>query len=170
MSTHLNRVSPGDLVDFRGPVGRFKYQPNLYRSIGMVAGGTGLTPCLQVIRSVLDGSQPGDATTFVLYFQNRTEKDILLKVELDALVQKHKERLVVEYFLSNPSSSDWGNQSGWGKSVHNEHRGYISMAHIEKVAPQKCDLVAVCGPSEFNRAMKDMILAVGHVKENIFVW
>ena len=38
-------------VEVRGPVGRFKYTKNAYKKMGFVAGGTGLTPCLQVKQS-----------------------------------------------------------------------------------------------------------------------
>lgn len=32
----------------RGPKGNFNYTPNMCREIGMIAGGTGITPMLQV--------------------------------------------------------------------------------------------------------------------------
>ena len=48
MSSHIGQLRVGDMLEFRGPVGRFKYAPNQYKRIGLIAGGTGLTPCLQV--------------------------------------------------------------------------------------------------------------------------
>ena len=50
MSSHIGQLRVGDMLEFRGPVGRFKYAPNQYKRIGLIAGGTGLTPCLQVRR------------------------------------------------------------------------------------------------------------------------
>lgn len=38
----------GDTINARGPKGQFNYSANLCREIGMIAGGTGLTPMLQV--------------------------------------------------------------------------------------------------------------------------
>lgn len=35
-------------MDFKGPLAKYPYKPNCKRSIGMVAGGTGITPMLQV--------------------------------------------------------------------------------------------------------------------------
>lgn len=49
------RPKVGQSLDVRGPVGRFKYAKNAYRHIGLVAGGTGITPCLQLVRCVLEG-------------------------------------------------------------------------------------------------------------------
>lgn len=48
--------------------------------IGCIAGGTGITPCYQVIQSVLDNKD--DKSQLSLIFGNRTTKDILLKEEL----------------------------------------------------------------------------------------
>lgn len=38
----------GDKIGVRGPKGAFIYTPNMAKEIGMVAGGTGITPMLQV--------------------------------------------------------------------------------------------------------------------------
>lgn len=44
----------GDFVEMSGPRGNFAYVPNTYKCIGMIAGGTGLTPMLQVFSSYFD--------------------------------------------------------------------------------------------------------------------
>ena len=51
LSPYLHALKPGDMLEVRGPVGRFKYTKNAYKKMGFVAGGTGLTPCLQVKQS-----------------------------------------------------------------------------------------------------------------------
>jgi|EP01044_Picomonas_judraskeda_P000432 ferredoxin-NADP reductase len=43
----------GDTMDFRGPVTTLNYEPNAARCLGMIAGGTGITPMYQIIRTVL---------------------------------------------------------------------------------------------------------------------
>lgn len=149
----------------RGPVGRFKYAPNIYKTIGLLAGGTGLTPCLQVIRSVLEG--PGaaqDHTNFVLFFQNRKEEDILLHAELVQLVKTYPERLSLVFYLSNPSSKKWGSQV-------DEKRGYISAEDVaQQMSPSSCQLVCICGPSGFNDAMKKLAEEAGHNESSIYIW
>jgi NAD(P)H-flavin reductase len=47
------RMKIGDTMDFRGPVTTLNYEPNAARCLGMVAGGTGITPMYQIIRTVL---------------------------------------------------------------------------------------------------------------------
>jgi len=38
----------GDTLAFKGPLPKYKYAPNIKKEIGMIAGGTGITPMLQV--------------------------------------------------------------------------------------------------------------------------
>lgn len=165
LSPYLHSLAVGDKVDIRGPVGRFKYQKNMYPRMGLIAGGTGLTPCLQVIRCILSADYVDDNTTFVLLYQNRTEADILLRSELDALMTAYPARLQIIYFLSNASTTTYGHKS-------NERRGYICLDALnEFMNIRSCPFVGLCGPSGFNDAMKGMLKKVGHTgEESVYVW
>ncbi|KAK3265765.1 hypothetical protein CYMTET_25580 [Cymbomonas tetramitiformis] len=165
MSTHLCGLKVGDTLEVRGPIGRFKYAPNMYKTIGLIAGGTGITPCLQVIRCVLDGEcQDGDETKFVLFYQNRKEEDILLKPVLDDLQLAYPSRLQIQYFLSNPTNDAWG-------QGENEQRGYIQQSFVDcHMATETCQLVCLCGPSGFNTAMTELVVKTGHGDDALYVW
>lgn len=165
LSPFLHSLKVGQEVEVRGPVGRFKYAKNAHKRIGLIAGGTGLTPCLQVIRTILECPEYKDDTThFVLFFQNRTEDDILLQDDLTALAHKHAHRLQVLFFLSNPSSEHYGRHQ-------HERRGYICGEMMAKhLAVQHCPLVGLCGPSGFNDFAKGKLKEVGHDDSTIFVW
>jgi len=81
----------------KGPKGHLEYKgrgnftinqkrvvtPYKKRKIGMVAGGTGITPILQVIRAIQ--KDPSDKTELWLIYANQTEDDILLRKELEAV-------------------------------------------------------------------------------------
>lgn len=146
MSPHLHSLVAGNSLEVRGPVGRFKYIKNSHKHMGLIAGGTGLTPCLQVIRCILEGPEgEGDDTRFTLLFQNRTYDDILLKEELDSLATKYSTRFSVNYFLSNSSDTNWGNGSN-----KTEHKGYINHDTMkELIGSELCQFVGVCGPGGF---------------------
>lgn len=77
------------------------YTPNMVRRFGMIAGGTGITPMLQIVRAILRGRKSGDRTQVDLIFANVDEKDILLREDLDGLVRED-EGLRVFYVLNNP--------------------------------------------------------------------
>jgi len=74
----------------------------------MVAGGSGITPVISILKSVLI-NEPGSKVTLV--YCNRTENQIIFKNELDQLEEKHEGRLKVIHNLSNPSS-EWQGLKG----------------------------------------------------------
>jgi len=99
-SNWFHSLKPGDTMDFRGPVTTLEYAPNIVRCLGMVAGGTGITPMYQIIRTVL--RNPEDRTQLRLLYASRTEQDILLREELDQLAADHPDRLIVQYVVEKP--------------------------------------------------------------------
>ena len=60
LSRVLTSVQPGDQVEMKGPWVKLEYKPNMKKAIGMIAGGSGVTPMFQVIRKVLEN--PRDNT------------------------------------------------------------------------------------------------------------
>ena len=70
-------------------------QPSLvsYKKINMIAGGTGITPMLQLIRAAL--KNPEDTTQMALLFCNQTEEDILLREELEEAAAGAPDRLKI---------------------------------------------------------------------------
>ena len=102
VSSYLHSLNVGDQIEVKGPFRKFKYEPNQYNKIGMIAGGTGITPMLQVIHEILEN--PEDQTEISLIFANSSfflslsyllllslffkkddEGDILMRDELDKL-------------------------------------------------------------------------------------
>jgi cytochrome-b5 reductase len=167
MSNFLFNAKVGQRVDVRGPVGRFKYVPNTHAHIGLIAGGTGLTPCLQLIRNVLECPEyADDRTSFTLFFQNRYEEDVLMYEELLALAKQHPLRFELLFFLSNTDA----NSTTYGLAP-NELRGPINKTLLsQKMHKEKCSLVCICGPSGFNDAMKKLLAHAGHDDDSVFVW
>jgi cytochrome-b5 reductase len=49
MSQYIDHMQPGDFLQVKGPKGQFDYKPNMVKEMGMIAGGTGITPMLQVL-------------------------------------------------------------------------------------------------------------------------
>jgi cytochrome-b5 reductase len=91
----------GQSIKVRGPKGAMVYTPNMVRHFGMIAGGTGITPMLQIIRAVIRGRAAGDKTEIDLIFANVNPDDILLREDLDQLARDDK-GFRVHYVLNNP--------------------------------------------------------------------
>ena len=121
ISRHVSLLKIGDKVKIRGPKGKFVYTPDLSRELGMIAGGTGITPMLQIIRAAL--KNPADKTKLSLIYANVNPEDILLKAELDELASAHPARFTVFYVLNNPPA-------GWTGGS-----GFVSKDQIEKHLP-----------------------------------
>lgn len=101
ISKHFASLAIGQTIRIRGPKGAFVYTPNMVRHFGMIAGGTGITPMLQVVRAIVRGRAAGDRTEVDLIFANVTKQDILLKEDLDALAAEDK-GFRVHYVLDRP--------------------------------------------------------------------
>jgi len=108
MSKHFTTLKQGDVIELKGPLPKLPYLPNMKKSIGMIAGGTGITPCLQVIKAVLNN--PEDKTQVVLLYGNTSEPDMLLRHELEYL-QSQNPNFRVHHVISKPTSA-WRGLSG----------------------------------------------------------
>ncbi|ERN04504.1 NADH-cytochrome b5 reductase-like protein isoform X1 [Amborella trichopoda] len=133
MSQYLASLKPGDVVEVKGPIEKLRYHPNMKKRIGMIAGGTGITPMLQVIEAIL--KNPDDNTQISLLYANISPDDILLKEKLDMLSANHP-NLKIFYTVDKPSQN-------WRGGA-----GYISNDMIIKGLPVPSDdtLILVCGP------------------------
>ena len=146
-SQYLSSLKIGDKARFRGPKGRFLYRPNMAKKVGMIAGGTGITPILQVVKAVL--RNPVDKTKMSLIFGNLSKEDILLYEELKELASKHPKQFKVHFVLNNPPEGE-----KWDGSV-----GYITADIIKAHCPASADnsKVLMCGPPPMMAAMTKIL-------------
>ena len=153
MSQYLESKQVGDTIEMAGPFGLIEYfgkgKFNIRRKerqvshVGMIAGGTGITPMLQIIAAIL--KDPQDKTRISLIYANTTYNDILLRDVLDELQVLHPDRFKVWYTLSvQPSPEELEEEEGrWKYDI-----GYVSEDMIRKhlEPPQKDGLCLLCGP------------------------
>jgi len=134
MSKHIGNLKPGDTLDFKGPFSKIPYKANMKKNIGMIAGGTGITPMYQVLNEIL--KNPKDKTEVHLLFGNLSEPDVILKSELDKLALRHQ-NFHVHYVIDKATTKTWKHDVG-----------YITDDLINKYLPGPSDdnLIMVCGP------------------------
>jgi NAD(P)H-flavin reductase len=151
MTQHLESLDIGDCIEVKGPIGSFIYfgqgqyqvkngitvSLRSCRHIGMIAGGSGITPVYQIIKSVLHDKN--DPTELSLIYANRTENDILLRKELDELARNEKGRFRVYYTVNGIFKNEWSYGIG---HVTEE------MIKEQLPAPEKDSktIVLMCGP------------------------
>ncbi|KAJ1979900.1 hypothetical protein H4R35_001339 [Dimargaris xerosporica] len=100
----LHRIPVGGTAELRGPYMQWPYDANRWSALGMVAGGTGVTPMLQLIHQVL--ADPHDHTQLSLVLANRTEQDIPLLPQLEALQRQYPEQLSIQLTIDGWSQPD----------------------------------------------------------------
>uniref|UniRef100_A0A4W4FY43 NADH-cytochrome b5 reductase n=1 Tax=Electrophorus electricus TaxID=8005 RepID=A0A4W4FY43_ELEEL len=175
MSQYLNDMKIGDTIDVRGPNGLLVYNGNgqfairpdkksdakvrQFKRVGMIAGGTGVTPMLQLIRSIT--ADPADSTECALIFANQTEKDILLRHELEEVLKSHSDQVKLWYTLDKTPQ-------GWKYST-----GFIDAAMIKDHLPPPANdvLIVMCGPPPMIQyACQPNLTKLGYKPENTFVY
>ncbi|KAK2527288.1 hypothetical protein Q9966_010379 [Columba livia] len=151
---------PNGLLVYKG-AGTFLIKPQkkaeaekkFAKHLGMIAGGTGktshhmeslekrdgfmdvgITPMLQLIRHITN--DPKDSTKCYLLFANQTEKDILLRAELEDIAKRHPDQFTLWYTLDRPPQ-DWKYSSGFITAD-------MIKAHLP--SPGSETLILMCGP------------------------
>lgn len=120
MTQYMESLKIGDTIDVRGPSGRLQYlgggrfsikklrkDPPVVvnaKRVGLIAGGVGITPILQLVRHIT--KDPSDDTQLSLLFANQTEDDILVRKELEEVVDKYPEQFKLWYTLDKPSAGN----------------------------------------------------------------
>lgn len=142
MSTHMHDMVPGQRLDFKGPLPKYKWTENKHDHIALIAGGTGITPMYQLCRAIFNNAN--DKTKVTLVFGNVSEQDILLRRELADLENTYPQRFRAFYVLDK-GPKDWPGTSG-----------YINKDLLKTVLPEPKEQnikVFVCGPPGLMKAI-----------------
>lgn len=154
----MAELQKGQTVMFRGPFGSCKYRPNMTKCLALVAGGSGITPLLQVITEII--TNPEDETQISLLYANETERDILLKSEIDEIASKYP-GFSVHYTLTFPPDK-------WDGSV-----GHITREMLADNLPLPADSLEqsqlmVCGPPALTNMVEQFANEAGWRRDAVF--
>ncbi|NWQ82127.1 NB5R3 reductase, partial [Columbina picui] len=161
MSQYLDSLKIGDTIDFRGPngllcfpspslsvfSGEFAIRPEKkaepvtkkVKYVGMIAGGTGITPMLQIIRAII--KDKNDPTICQLLFANQLSSKCQQMPHSDALLQQNP--------LKGPASAFWCWLEWLQQLVCWEYsQGFVNQEMIRDHLPPPQDdvLILMCGP------------------------
>ena len=100
-SRFVNEVLvPGGRLDVAAPQGRFTAEIGASRHYAFFAAGSGITPVVSIVRSLLAAHPQACAT---LFFGNRTMSSIMFRSALEELKDRHLDRFSVFHVLSRES-------------------------------------------------------------------
>uniref|UniRef100_A0A3P8SI11 NADH-cytochrome b5 reductase n=1 Tax=Amphiprion percula TaxID=161767 RepID=A0A3P8SI11_AMPPE len=166
-NSHPSFPEGGKMSQYLDRKGQFSIRPDKksepkkkkFRHVAMIAGGTGITPMLQLIRRIT--SDPSDDTKCSLIFANQTEKDILLREELDEVKKNHPDQVKVWFTLDKPPQ-DWKFGSGFVT---------LDMIKNHLPAPSGDVLLVLCGPPPMiQNACLPNLDKLRHRAQNIFTY
>ncbi|XP_071952471.1 NADH-cytochrome b5 reductase-like isoform X2 [Antedon mediterranea] len=103
MSQYIKQWEVGQVMEWCGPYGNFKYSHNQYSHLVLLAAGTGLAPMLQVMQHVVSNDE--DDTVIQLIYACRNYQDLLMKPLLDELSSYWNINIL--YVIRKKRRSNW---------------------------------------------------------------
>jgi len=145
----------GDTFSISGPSGNFVYSSiRDTKDIIAIAGGSGITPIMAMLYQCVNFQKPANIT---LLYGAKTEKDLILKREIDELVKKN-DNLKVIYILSEETRNDY------------EH-GFINKEHFMNLDIENKSIF-VCGPrsmyDSLNTIFKDLDIPNKYIRHEAY--
>lgn len=162
-STFANeQLSVGDALEVMTPMGNF-HADDLGASDGRhyvaFAAGSGITPILSILKTVLE-KEP--RSYFTLFYGNRTVESIIFREVIEGLKNLYLGRLSVHYILSGEFN---GSELFTGRITAEKCRVFFDkLIDITTV-----DHFFVCGPQEMNEAVRNLLLENGVERSKIHV-
>jgi ring-1,2-phenylacetyl-CoA epoxidase subunit PaaE len=162
-STFANdQLQAGTALEVMPPEGRFTASPPFAGHLAFFAAGSGITPVLSIIRSLLAATSDSRAT---LIYGNRTTSSIMFRTELEELKDTHLGRLSVLHVLSRESQDI---------DILNGHIDGDKVARLARsvVRPTETDAYYLCGPFGMVEAGRAALVAAGveptRIKSELF--
>ena len=150
-------LRPGDLLDVMEPQGRFGAAlARRPRHVLAVAGGSGITPILSILKSLLAGDPKAQAT---LLYGNRSAASTMFKEELEDLKNRHLTRLSLHPVFSREVVDSPLNA---GRLDAAKVASFLRLAG-------PVDEAFVCGPHAMNDEVEAALLAAGVPPERLHV-
>ena len=156
MTQYLEKLPAGEFMKIEGPKGKLSYlgHGNFYiskkyhikKNIGMVAGGSGITPSFQIIQAVVKNR---DSIKLHLLYGNKSEKDIIIREELEQLHEDYPDHFELTYIIDKAEHPDtWKYETG-----------YITEEILKKYMPEEGEdtLIVTCGPPIMNELVKKFL-------------
>ena len=154
-------LKPGDSIQVMAPQGRFfvPIEGESARHHVGIAGGSGITPILSIMKTVL-AREP--KSRFTLIYGNRQLQSTMFKEEIEDLKNRYMTRLVLQHVFSDEHTD-----SPLGFGVMNREK--IGEFLQGLVPAGSIDHVYICGPFQMNDEAEAALLAAGVPEERIHI-
>lgn len=155
VSKHLHDQRIGDTVLMSGPNPGGHWTDGMAKRVGFVAGGTGITPMISIIRWIL--AKKIDVELFLL-FANKTESDIIFRQEWDRHVRDYP-NFHCHHVLEQPPP---GWSGGTGRITSD-----LLRQHLPAPSPDTC--IFLCGPPPMVDVLEATLKELGYSEHTIIL-
>jgi cytochrome-b5 reductase len=155
VSKYLHDRRVGDEVLMSGPNPGGHWVDGMARRAGFVAGGTGITPMIAIIRWILATRQ---AVDLFLVFANKTEADIISREEWERHAREHP-NFRCYHVLEQPPA---GWTQGAGRITEEMLR-----RHLPPPGPDT--VVFLCGPPPMVETLETALKRIGHSEHAVIL-
>ncbi len=159
-STYANHdLGVGDVLEVMPPDGRFytEVDPEQEKDYVAFAAGSGITPILSIIKTVL-AKEP--KSRFMLFYGNKTQDSIIFKKEIEGLKNTYMDRLAVYHVISR---ENLGTDLFHGRIDEEKINKFIGGLF----SPSGVDEFFLCGPEEMIMLVSERLKKEGVAKEKI---
>lgn len=136
VTKELATLVPGDELIIGDNWGAIEYKGDGY----VIAGGAGITPYIAMFRDLYKKDK---LKGMHLFFSNKTDKDIILKEELDKMLGKN-----VTYVITDQEDTNY-------------HNGFINKEFLKEQVDDFSTHFYVCGPPEMTKAINEILEDLG---------
>ena len=154
-------LQPGDSISVMAPQGRFfvPLDAAARRHHVGIAGGSGITPILSIMKTVL-AREPH--SRFTLLYGNRSLKSTMFKEELEDLKNRYMTRLVLQHVFSDEQTDSPLNMGLMNRDKISEF--------LHSVLPAAGIAQAyICGPFQMNDEAEAALLAAGVPEDRVHI-
>ncbi len=161
-STFANEVlKVGDVLETMTPMGRFftELKPENEKNYVGFAGGSGITPIMSILKTVL---QVEPKSSFTLFYGNRGFDSIIFREAIESLKNEYMNRLTIHHIFSEE------------KLEGELFNGFITVEKCEQFAKYLFDVNTIneffiCGPEPMMLAIRDALQSLGVDNKKIHV-
>ncbi|MBL8700062.1 MAG: 2Fe-2S iron-sulfur cluster binding domain-containing protein [Alphaproteobacteria bacterium] len=149
----LDTLKPGDRIDVMPPAGSFGPPPAPERACRYVAfaAGSGITPVLSIVASVLAREPRAEVT---LVYGNRRRETTMFHAALEDLRRRHQPRMTLLHVLS-------GDADGMADMAGRIDRPRLDALLAAAVDARRVDHFLLCGPGTMVETLREGLLAHG---------
>lgn len=155
VSKYLHDQRIGDTVLMSGPNSGGHWVDGMAKRVGFVAGGTGITPMISIIRWILTKKIDAELS---LIFANKTESDIIFRQEWDRSVRDYP-NFHCHHVLEEPPP-------GWAGSTGRITSDLLRQ-YLPSPDPDAC--IFLCGPPAMVDSLEMALKEIGYPEQSIIL-